>query len=272
MGNQKSILKETKKINNHSNTEGTQGIMTLTSEKNSKKNTEILYKEKNRNIYSKRESVDILINKNELNTMPTENNEMLKNNINLNKNINNLNKKLEENNIIEQIEKEYKVSQNNSNYNNKIANDIIIQNNNIIAKNNIKKIEFNNITIIDNLSKYFPKNVSKEEIDEIVNIALNGSIVDHTEEYIPGQNLTNEQVNLLKQIIYDTITKKENYYNDYSILDKINVKIGMSELNKQIIEKTFFKGKKISQIQNDIIMKSLTKGRKNVKALIIELL
>ena len=272
MGNQKSTLKDIKKItNNHTNTEGTQGLMTLTSDKNSKKNTDILYKEKNKNIYSKRESVDILINKNDLNTMPTENNEIIKNNININKNIIPLIKKSEENNTIEPIEKEYKVSKNNSDSNNKITKEIN-QNNGVKSKHNIKRTEFNNITIIDNLSNYFPKDVSKEEIDEMVNMALSGSIVDDSAEYIPGQNLTSEQVNTLKQIIYDNITKKENYYKDYSILDQINVKIGMSELNKQIIEKTFFQGKKISRIQSDIIMKSLTKGRQNVKALVIELL
>ena len=272
MGNQKSTLKDIKKItNNHTNTEGTQGLMTLTSDKNSKKNTDILYKEKNKNIYSKRESVDILINKNDLNTMPTENNEIIKNNININKNIIPFIKKSEENNTFEPIEKKCKVSKNNSDSNNRITKEIN-QNNNIKSKHNIKKTEFNNITIIDNLSSYFPKNTSKEEIDEIVNMALSGSIVDDSAEYIPGQNLTSEQVNTLKQIIYDNITKKENYYKDYSILDQINVKIGMSELNKQIIEKTFFQGKKISKIQSDIIMKSLTKGRQNVKALVIELL
>ena len=46
----------------------------------------------------------------------------------------------------------------------------------------------------------------------------------------------------------------------------------MYNLNKEIIEKTFFKGKKISEIQSDIIIKSLTKGKNNVKALYIELL
>ena len=90
---------------------------------------------------------------------------------------------------------------------------------------------------------------------------------------MPGQNLTSEQANALKQIIYDNISKNQNFNNnDYSILDKINVKIWMSELNKDIIEKMFFQGKKISQIQNDIITQKLSKGKKNVKALVIELL
>ena len=277
MGNQKSTPKNNQKINKHINTEGIQGLMTITSEKNAKKNVdEIIYKEKNKNqnIYSKRESVDILINKNNLNTLATENNEIIRNNIIIDKNTLNYNtinnKNLEENNTVEPIEKEYKISRNNSNSKNKNKKELT-QNNNKLGYN-IKKTEFNNITIIDSLNKYFPKNISKEEIDEIVNMALSGSIVNDTAEYIPGQNLTTEQVNLLKQIIYDNITKKENYYNDYSILDKVNVKIGMSELNKQVIEKTFFQGKKISQIQNEIIMKRLTKGRKNVKALVIELL
>ena len=59
---------------------------------------------------------------------------------------------------------------------------------------------------------------------------------------------------------------------DYSIIEQINVRIGMSELNKDLIEKIFFQGRKISKIQSDIIIKNLSKGNKGVKALYIELL
>lgn len=251
--NQKSLLINNIK-NNNTNTEGTQNLMTINSDKNSKKNaTEIIFKEKNRNknLYSKRESVDVLLTKNNINTIPTENNEVLKqNNINIRNNIISYkNKYLEENNTIDPNEKDIKL------------------------KNEIKKTDFNNITIIDNLNNYFPKNISKKEIDEIVDLSLEGYIKDDKSEYIPGQNLTSEQADALKQIIYDNISQNQNFKNeDYSILDKINVKIWMSELNKDIIEKLFFQGKKISQIQNDIIIKKLSKGKNNVKALVIELL
>ena len=266
--NQKGLLINNIKNNTNANTEGTQNLMTINSDKNSKKNTtEIIIKEKNRNknIYSKRESVDVLLTKNSINTIPTENNEIIKqNSINIRNNIINYkNKNLEDNNTIDSNEKESKNSQNK----------IIITNNDTKSKNEIQKVDINNITIIDNLSNYFPKNISKKEIDEIVDLSLDGYIKDDKSEYIPGQNLTSEQADALKQIIYDNISKNQNFNNnDYSIFDKINVKIWMSELNKDIIEKMFFQGRKISQIQNDIIIKKLTKGKNNVKALVIELL
>ena len=279
MGNQNRILKENYKNNNQTNTEGTQGLMTINKEKNLKKNAaEIIYKENNRNEnnYTKRESVDILLNKNNLNTMPTENNDILKqtnqNNLIIGNNVINykFNKIFEDNNSIAPNEKEYKISQNNSNHKNRINE---LNSKNEEKSKNIKKNEFNNITIIDNLNNYFPKNISKEEIDDLVNIALKGYIVDDISEYIPGKNINIEQANLIKQIIYDNIKKnKKNNNDDNSILAKINVKIWMSELNKEVIEKMFFKGKQISQIQSDIIIKNLTKGKKNVKALAIELL
>lgn len=267
--NQKGLLINNIKNNNtNANTEGTQNLMTINSDKNSKKNTtEIIFKEKNRNknMYSKRESVDVLLTKNNINTIPTENNEVLgHNNINIRNNIINYkNKNLEDNNTIDSNEKDSKNSQNK----------IIITNNDIKSKNEIKKVDINNITLIDNLSNYFPKNISKKEIDEIVDLSLDGYIKEDKSEYMPGQNLTSEQADALKQIIYDNISKNQNFNNnDYSILDKINVKIWMSELNKDIIEKMFFQGKKISKIQNEIIIKKLSKGKKNVKALVIELL
>ena len=260
MGNHKSIFISNKNHNNI-NTEGTQGIMTINSDKASKKNNvEIIYRDKNRNknLYSKRESVDVLLTNNKeynknINTIPTENNEIIRQNINIahnSINYNKLNKHITDNNTIEPIEKENKK-----------------------LKNDAKKIQFNNITIVDNLSNYFPKNISKEEINEMVKMALNGYIIEDPTKYVPGQNITIEHVELLGQYIYENINKnKNNNKMDYSIIEQINVRIGMSELNKDLIEKIFFRGRKISKIQSDIIIKNLSKGNKGVKALYIELL
>ena len=165
MGNHKSIFISNKNHNNI-NTEGTQGIMTINSDKASKKNNvEIIYRDKNRNknLYSKRESVDVLLTNNKeynknINTIPTENNEIIRQNINIahnSINYNKLNRHITDNNTIEPIEKENKK-----------------------LKNDAKKIQFNNITIVDNLSNYFPKNISKEEINEMVKMALNGYIIE----------------------------------------------------------------------------------------------
>ena len=217
MGNHKSIF-ATNKTNNI-NTEGSQGMMTVNSDKEKKKNAlEIIYKEKdkNQNLFSRRETrretVDVLLTKNQdinknIITIPTDNNiNKVNNNINynkLNKNINNTNT-----NTIEPNQKE----------------EIKIINNN--SKNSIKKMEFNNITIVDNLSNYFPKNITKEEINEMVRASLNGHIVADKSEYIPGHNITNEQVDLLGQYIYENLLKnKINNRVDYSIIEDINVKI-----------------------------------------------
>ena len=237
MGNHKSRLLQNKIVNNITNTEGTQGLMTINSEKNLKKNVEeVIYKEKirNNNMYSKRESVDILLNKNNINSIPTENNEIIKNN-----NIN--------------------IRNNAINYNNSNKNMIEIK---ITQLNQMKK----------NIKLNYPKNISKEEINEIINISLKDCIIDDKSEYILGQNLTKEQVDSLVNIIYENITMNKNNNKDYIILDEIKVKIWMKELNKENIEKMFFQGKKISQFQNDIIMKNLKKERKKVKTLFIEFL
>ena len=170
MGNHKSRLLQNKIVNNITNTEGTQGLMTINSEKNLKKNVEeVIYKEKirNNNMYSKRESVDILLNKNNINSIPTENNEIIKNN-----NIN--------------------IRNNAINYNNSNKNMIEIK---ITQLNQMKK----------NIKLNYPKNISKEEINEIINISLKDCIIDDKSEYILGQNLTKEQVDSLVNIIYENI-------------------------------------------------------------------
>ena len=299
MGNEKSIIinpKSKTKINyiRNVNTEGTQGLMTLNTEKNIRKDIAdvILSENRKNNIFSKRESIEVLLNKKK-GVKKNKNNkdyeisiekENKENNNNLNNviipnssiNYNRLNKNMPEYNTFEINEKELKNSQNSLNSRNKIIKEKNVLNTSLNKKEKkeFKKLEFNNITIIDNLSNYFPKNISKEEIKELVDQVLYGRIVEEQYEVIQGQNITREQADALAQIIYEKITKEEEKIsnNNYSVLDNINVKIGMTELNKESIEKIFFQGYKITEIQNEIIMKNLTKGKKNVKVLYIELL
>ena len=299
MGNEKSIIinpKSKTKINyiRNVNTEGTQGLMTLNTEKNIRKDIAdvILSENRKNNIFSKRESIEVLLNKKK-GVKKNKNNkdyeisiekENKENNNNLNNviipnssiNYNRLNKNMPEYNTFEINEKELKNSQNSLNSRNKIIKEKNVLNTSLNKKEKkeFKKLEFNNITIIDNLSNYFPKNISKEEIKDLVDQVLFGRIVEEQYEVIQGQNITREQADALAQIIYEKITKEEEKIsnNNYSVLDNINVKIGMTELNKETIEKIFFQGYKITEIQNEIIMKNLAKGKKNVKVLYIELL
>lgn len=294
MGNQKSIMPRNQR-NNIPNTEGTQGLMTINTEKNSKKNvSEIILDEKQqkKNALSKTDTLKVLLNKNKesiknnIYDTPTEKNEInnLNNNVARNSSINynRLNKNMTEYNTFEINEKD-KNSQNSYNSRSKIIKEKSVINPNMNLskkqKKEYKKTEFSNITIVDNLSKYFPKNISKKEIKDMVDLALDGSIVDEPYDFIPGQNLTREQADKIGQIIFENINnnQKNNNYDimktsDYGILNQINVKIGMNELNKEIIERMFFQGNKISQNQSNIILKNLTKGKKNVKALFIEIL
>ncbi len=299
MGNERSVIinpKSKTKINyiRNQNTEGTQGLMTLNTEKNVRKDIAdvILSENRKNNIFSKRESIEVLFNKNKgfkknknnkdyeisIEKENKENNNNLNNIIipNSSINYNRLNKKMPEDNTFEINEKELKNSRNSINSRNKIIKEKNVLNTSLNKKEKkeFKKLEFNNITIIDNLSNYFPKNISKEEIKELVDEVLYGRIVEDQYEVIQGQNMTREQADALAQVIYEKITKGEKKINknNYSVLDNINVKIGMTELNKDTIEKIFFQGYKITEIQNEIIMKNLTKGKKNVKVLYIELL
>ena len=268
--------------------------MTLNTEKNIRKDIAdiILSENRKNNIFSKRESIEVLLskkkgfkkNKNNKDYEISIEKENKENNNNLNNviipnssiNYNRLNKNMPEYNTFEINEKELKNSQNSLNSRNKIIKEKNVLNTSLNKKEKkeFKKLEFNNITIIDNLSNYFPKNISKEEIKELVDQVLFGRIVEDQYEVIQGQNITREQADALAQIIYEKITKEEEKIsnNNYSVLDNINVKIGMTELNKETIEKIFFQGYKITEIQNEIIINNLAKGKKNVKILYIELL
>ena len=256
MGNQRSKLAAPKK-NINTNTEGIQGLMSLNSDKNSKKNTtDILYKEKNINKnFLKKESIDYLLcnnkklNQDNINALPTDNNDMPKHN---------------------------KITIVNNNYKNKNKNIKDYNNNNSNFEGNVNEKEYkilqNNISIINNINRYFPKNITKEEIIEIVNNLLSEYISNECSNISTGKQITKKQAELIAQIIYNNIINKKYENFNYSLLNQINIKIGINDLNKNNIEKLLFKGKKINRIQNDIIMKNLSKGRKDAKVLFIEIL
>ena len=110
------------------------------------------------------------------------------------------------------------------------------------SQNKIKSYSF--LTISQNALDYLPKDITKDEIKQIIYDALRNSIINDKDKYIKGKNLTVEQVNCLMDILYNCVAnidnnKEEEKYQE--LLGEIKIKIEVLEINKENARKILFK-------------------------------
>ena len=193
----------------------------------------------------------------------------------------------------EEMEKEIKVDK-ASDINNDVDEEIFkpIAKMELNRKSVMKKTRYRGITFVQNLKEFFPEDISKEEIRTMVINALSDSIVQNPKDFVPGKNLTKEQCDALSDIVYNRVKNNEDDDDDnneennennkekdkfktekYKILEEVKVKVGMSDLNKNIAKKLFFKDKEnVEDEELERCIANLSQGNENVKVLIIEIL
>ena len=135
-----------------------------------------------------------------------------------------------------------------------------------------RKFKFNGITVIQNLKDYIPRDITKEEIKDMVYNAFGDGLVDDNKYYIPGKTVTRQQANEIVNLIESYIKDDSivtNLEND-SILNGVNIIIDLVDLNKDIIKEKMFKGKNPSDLQLENTLKNLSGGLSNIKVLSIE--
>ena len=133
---------------------------------------------------------------------------------------------------------------------------------------NLKKSKINGITIVQDLKNYFPEDITKEEIRNLVFEAFGDLIVDDISLYIPGQTVTFEQATELSNYVYNFVKNKKNTNDE--CLEELNVKIDLVPLNKKLIKEKMFKGQEPSEKQLEDIYQSYGGESNNIKVLTIE--
>lgn len=133
----------------------------------------------------------------------------------------------------------------------KDENKTLKTNHNINTTNNINKFNANNniyqeklakkITILDNVKEYLPEDISMEEIREIVFNAIGNYIVDKS-EYKKGVNLTEEQAEVICDILFNHIIGNNEEKDDLEILDDVKLKMGFCDVNRDNIKNIMFRG------------------------------
>jgi hypothetical protein len=134
-----------------------------------------------------------------------------------------------------------------------------------------KKYKFNGITVVQNLKDYLPKDISKEEIKEMIYNAFGEGLVDDAKYFIPGKTVTRKQANAIVDLVANFIKNDSIVKNlNKDFLNGVNIIIDLVDLNKNIIKEKMFKGKNPSDRELENIFKNLSQGYTNVKILSIE--
>ena len=128
------------------------------------------------------------------------------------------------------------------------------------------------LTISDNVLKFLPEDITKEEIKQMVNDAMGNSIVAHKDKYIKGKNFTNEQVNCIIDILYNKVKKKTNIDEKYNeLLKGLKINIEFRDINKQNIKEIVFKDYNPTKDEIEEILNLYKKDNDNPKFFIVEI-
>ena len=135
-----------------------------------------------------------------------------------------------------------------------------------------KKSKMNGIVIVENLNEYFPKEITRDEVQELIFEAFGDCIVEDDDLLIPGQTATYDQVLELSDYIFNYIKGNDKKMKNNKSLEKLNIKIDLVSLDKKFIKDKLFKGKEPSEKELEKAVKSYSGSSKDVKALTIEFL
>ena len=135
-----------------------------------------------------------------------------------------------------------------------------------------KRYKYNGVIIVEDLKEYFPKDISRDEIQELIFEAFGDNIVEDDDLIIPGQTASYDQVLELCDYVFNFIKGNEKKMKENRALKKLKVKVDLIPLDKKLINDKLFKGKDPSEKQLENTKKYISGNSKDVKVLAIEFL
>ena len=189
---------------------------------------------------------------------------------------------LENNNTRNTNRDETPLTVDNKNLNNNIPEQKIIKNSIKKRESKINEIELpkdnkkekikslKNINILDNVKEYFPGDISRDEIEEMVLSAVGDSLVKEI-NFKKGVNLTMEHAQAIIDLLYMNINETNNGDKNYEkILEGVKLKIGFCDINKDSIKNIMFKGQNPTDEEIEQVLEQF-EGSINPKLFVIEL-
>ena len=148
---------------------------------------------------------------------------------------------------------------------------VINANKNVTVCKNYKKETQKGLTILENVKEILPKDISKENIKDMVYNALGNTIVDKS-KFIKGVNLTDEHAQNIVDILYNIVHNNENLEQiDNLSLKDINVTIGFYDATEENVRRFMFKKKNPTDEEVKNTLNQLTAGDVDAKILAIEI-
>ena len=173
-----------------------------------------------------------------------------------------------------------------NNADNKVNNKMVINANKkkVTVYENYKKETQKGITILENVKEFLPKDISKENIRDMVYNALGNTIVEDKSKFIKGVNITKEHAQTIIDVLYNIVHKKENEDEnenenekkpedivDNTSLKDVNVIIGFYDATEENVRKFMFKKKNPTDEEVKKALTQLTAGDVDAKILAIEI-
>ena len=190
---------------------------------------------------------------------------------------------LENNNTRNTNRDETPLTVDNKNLNNNIPEQKIIKNSIKKRESKINEIELpkeikkekvktlKNINILDNVKEYFPGDISRDEIEEMVLSAVGDSLVKEI-NFKKGVNLTMEHAQAIIDLLYMNINETNNGDKNYEkILEGVKLKIGFCDINKDSIKNIMLKGQNPTDEEIEQVLEQF-EGSINPKLFVIELI
>ena len=135
-----------------------------------------------------------------------------------------------------------------------------------------KRYNYNGVIIVEDLKEYFPKDISRDEIQELIFEAFGDNIVEDDDLIIPGQTASYDQVLELSDYVFNFIKGNEKKMKENRALKKLKVKVDLVPLDRKLINDKLFQGKDPSEKQLENTKKHISGNSKDVKVLAIEFL
>jgi hypothetical protein len=150
-----------------------------------------------------------------------------------------------------------------------------------LSQSDIRRSECNGVVIVENIRKHLPKDINEDMIYELVANSLEGSIIDNNNantistDKAGNKLVTHEQVQAIAEVVYDKLVDGDNNTSKRkkraSIINGLNVRVGIRKLTPSLLKKTCFKGQSVTKMQIDNAMKNISQGEENVRILTVEI-
>ena len=194
-----------------------------------------------------------------------------------------INDKDNDNEEIENADKKQKKKISLNDYNeedNKIilppaTKEFIVEGNDTNINKNYKKRAYQGVTILENIKNYFPENIERDFIKDMVYNTLGQNIVKEESQFIKGKNLTVKQVDGIIDVIFKIVHENENVEKNEvedERLKDVKVNIMFYDANEENIRKFIFKDKNPTDEEVENTLRQFNSGEEEVKILGVEIL